>query len=152
MADDSDLQDVPLETPEDEGKPPYGAQQQPPMPDSKTSTVGTSLVTNGGVEPDAHHTAASFPESREPKSSVSLSPPESVLSKPTATVESKIVARSIADRVMEHSPADGLKQLAYLEILMADSKESVTDRDAVDTVLNVVGVVLNEKIKGGNLF
>ncbi|XP_067949217.1 lipopolysaccharide-responsive and beige-like anchor protein [Watersipora subatra] len=38
---------------------------------------------------------------------------------------------------MRHS-SDGLKQLAYLEILMADQKEQVTDRDVVDTVLNVL--------------
>ncbi|KAF6016878.1 hypothetical protein EB796_024810 [Bugula neritina] len=45
---------------------------------------------------------------------------------------------SVVDRIMGHSPGDTLKQLAYLEILMADERESVTDRDVVDAVLNAL--------------
>lgn len=145
MSDEPELQDVPLETPDTEDPP---------------STPGGGLVGEGQLvqskpDNDKHNDAdiaggdTKEPGDTEVNGSGDLGknqhvgPKDANKAKPkdssgeqAATPAAK--RSSVVDQVMNHSPGDGLKQLAYLEILMADAANDVTDRDVVDSVLNVV--------------
>lgn len=137
MSDEPELQDVPLETPETE---------QPPQ------SLGSAAVPAAVQTPaqSTQGTLAAKPEN-DPKDQDSVivengggdsdKPVEGngqLQTQKKMDLPAEAKRSSVVDQVMKHSPGDGLKQLAYLEILMADSENNVTDRDVVDSVLNVV--------------
>lgn len=105
MAEESDLQDVPLETPESDTSPALPASSN----SGPGNDAGAGVVTNGHASGD-NSSHKSSDGDRKP---------------------------TIAERVACHSP-NTLNRLTYLEMLMADGTESVSDRDVVDAVLDVV--------------
>lgn len=116
MADEPELHDVPLQSPENESPDMPVLQSTEVQPDENGATAGiSSTATAGqGVKKNTKQ-----PKLRSPHQSGS--------------------AHNNASRVLNHSQ-DSLKQLTYLEILMADKNETITDRDVVYSVLNVVCV------------
>ena len=146
MSDEAELQDVPLETPDTEDPPSAPGQQVVVQTKSQQDdheqqedvvTIGTSPV----VSKDGEATASE--ESTGSKDEGQRNASEVISKDGVAAVTPAVKRSSVVEQVMNHSPGDGLKQLAYLEILMADSANNVTDRDVVDSVLNVVSNLLS---------
>lgn len=146
--EDSELQDVPLETPEeDQGKNKDIAVQPSNVPPLDVPR-GDTLENGTNLHADDKDTSGDH--SRQP--TVSSLKSTTVQSSQSHALEARSDSpptSSVVERIMNHSTGDCLKQLAFLELLMADQAITVTDRDAVDAVLNAVSKK-EKKVKVNN--
>ena len=147
MSDEAELQDVPLETPDTEDPPSAPGQQVVVQTKSQQDDHEQEDVVTNGTSPvaskDGEATASEESTWSKDEGQKNASEVKSKDGVAAAAVAPAVKRSSVVEQVMNHSPGDGLKQLAYLEILMADSANNVTDRDVVDSVLNVVSNLLS---------
>lgn len=126
MAEETDLHDIPLETPEAE-------EPELKLPVSNAPESGREnpeLKLNANVQKEQD--VAESPEIRTHINGIE-NPAAGVPDAVTTPAKRSLVV----DRVLSHSK-ESFRQFTYLEMLMADDKETIADRDVVDSVLNIV--------------
>ena len=103
MADEPELHEVPLETPEKETAD---------MPVVQAHSDSTAGFSTNAVNSNANDSAESKNNQKDSSRSNQLK---------STVAKTNSLGPAIADRVLNHN-GDGLKQLTYLELLMADER------------------------------